>query len=79
MHSIISQVCKEQSRHINKEFVEKVNFKWLDKEFKVNEWSDENKRKYRIPFSIVRFVADGIRQKKATVGALAEPWECTWT
>ena len=37
MHSIIAQVRKKGSRHINKEFVEKVNFKWLDKEFKANE------------------------------------------
>ena len=49
-HSFIALVCKKWSRHINKEFVEKVNFKWLDKEFKANEWSEENKRKYRIPF-----------------------------
>ena len=54
MHSIIALVYKKWSRHINKEFVEKVNFKWLDKEFKVNEWSEENKRKYRILFSTIR-------------------------
>ena len=55
MLSIIVQVCKKWSRQINKEFVEKVNFKWIDKELKTNEWSEENKRKYRIPFSILRF------------------------
>ena len=37
MHSIIAKVRKKGSRYINKEFAEKVNFKWLDKEFKANE------------------------------------------
>ena len=55
MQSIITRERKKWSTNIDKEFVEKVNFKWLDKEFKTNEWSDENKRKYRIPFSIVRY------------------------
>ena len=54
MYYIIAQVCQKWSGHINKEFFEKVNFKWINKEFKVNEWSDENNSKYRIPFSIVQ-------------------------
>ena len=33
---------------------------------------------FRFPFYVL-IVADGIRQKKATVGALAELWDCTWT
>ena len=36
MHSIIAQVCKKWSGHINKESLESVNFKWLAKEFKAN-------------------------------------------
>ena len=40
MHSVIAQECKKWSRHINKEFVKKLNFKRLDKEFKANEWSN---------------------------------------
>ena len=40
MQSVIAQECKKWSRHINKEFVRKLNFKWLDKEFKANKWSD---------------------------------------
>ena len=63
MHSIMELVCKRWSRHINKEFVEKVNFKWLDEEFKANEWSDETKRKYRISFSVVRCFDCGRRYK----------------
>ena len=31
------------------------------------------------PLYDVLIVADGMKQKKATVGALVEPWECTWT
>ena len=54
MHSIIAQECKKWRRHIDREFVKKLNFEWLVKEFKANESFDENKRKYRIPFSIVR-------------------------
>ena len=46
--------CKKWSTNINKEFAEKVNFEWLDKEFKTSQSSDQNKRKYRIPLSIVR-------------------------
>ena len=51
MQSIITRECKKWSTNIDKEFVEKVNFKWLDKEFKTNEWSDENKRNtvFRFP------------------------------
>ena len=56
-------MCKKWNRHINKGFHEKVNFKWLDKEFKANERSDENKRKYRIPFSIARCFDCGRRYK----------------
>ena len=63
MYSIIALACKKWSRRINKEFVEKVNFKWLDKEFKDNEWSYESKRKYRIPFSVVRCFDGGRRYK----------------
>ena len=63
MHSIIALVCKKWSRHISKDFFEKVNFKWLDKEFKANEWSDENKRKYKFRFLLydVLIVADCIK------------------
>ena len=56
MHSITVLVWKKWSRHISKDFVEKVNFEWLDKEFKANEWSDKSKTKYGIPFSIVHTV-----------------------
>ena len=63
MHSIIAQVSKKWSRYINKEFVEKVYFKWLEKECKANEWPDENKRKYRISFSIVQRFDCGRRYK----------------
>ena len=34
---------------------------------------------FRFLLHDVLIVADGIKQKKATVGALAEPWEFTWT
>ena len=73
MHSIVAQECNKWSRYINKEIIEKAHFKWLDKEFKANERFDENKRKYRILFSIVLIVTDDLKQKKATLGALAEP------
>ena len=63
MDSIIAQECKTWSRNINKEIIEKAHFKWLDKEFKASKWSDENKRKYRIPFSIVRCFDCGRRYK----------------
>ena len=54
MHSIVAQECNKWSRYINKEIIEKAHFKWLDKEVKPNERFDENKRKYRILFSIAR-------------------------
>ena len=34
---------------------------------------------FRFPLYDVLIVADGIKKKKATIGALTEPWECTWT
>ena len=40
MHFSTAQVCKKWIRQINKELLEKVNCKWLDKEFKANEWPD---------------------------------------
>ena len=58
MHSIIALVRNKWSRHISKEFIDKEKFLWLDKEFKENEWSDENKRKYSTPFSIVSWFFD---------------------
>ena len=33
---------------------------------------------FRFPLYVL-IVADSIKQKKVTVGALAEPRECTWT
>ena len=36
------------------------------------------KREFRFPLDDVLIVAGGIKQKKASVGALTEPWGCTW-
>ena len=41
----------------------KIRFKRLDNGFKVNECSDENKRKHRIPFFIVRCLDCGRQYK----------------
>ena len=44
--------------------------------------SDPMKNKGITEFSFswydVLNAVDGIKQKKATVGALAEPWKCAW-
>ena len=34
---------------------------------------------FRFPLNHIQIVSDSKKQKKATAGALAKPWQCTWT
>ena len=36
-------------------------------------------KEFRFPLDDVLIVADGVKQKKATLGALTERRQCTWT
>ena len=62
MHFIIAQVCKKWSRQMNKELLEKVNCKWLGKEFKANgPIKIRGSTEFRFPLHDVSIAADGMK------------------
>ena len=54
MHLILSLVCKRWSEIVNKNFRDRVHIAWLDREFNANNWNEEIKRKYRVPFRVLK-------------------------
>ena len=41
---------------VNKNFRERVHIAWVDREFNANNWNEKIKRKYRVLFTVLKFV-----------------------
>ena len=76
MYFILSLVCKKWSETVNKNFRDKVHIAWFDRQFNVNNWSAEVKRKYRVPFTVLKCLNCN-RNFKPEIGYWRDPRGCT--
>ena len=76
MHLILSLVCKRWSEIVNKNFRDRVHIAWLDREFNANNWNEETKRKYRVPFRVLKCLNCN-HNFKPEIGYWRDPRDCT--
>ena len=76
MHLILSSVCKRWSEIVNRNFRDRVHTAWLDREFSANNWNAEIKRKYRVPFTVLKCFNCN-HNFKPEIGYWHDPRGCT--
>ena len=53
-HLFLSLVCKRWSEIVNRNLRKRVHIEWLDREFSANNWGAEARKKYRVPFTVLK-------------------------